>query len=429
VRLLLLSTTTGYQLRSFNDAAERVGVQVLFATDRCHQLDDPWQDRAIPVRFHDETASVAAIIRAANERPIHGVIPLGDRPVVLAARAASALGVSGNPPDAAAASANKLETRTRFAAAGMRVPWFSRVPLRQGATADPAGARAQFPCVVKPLGLSGSRGVIRADTPAQLAYAIERVGRLLARPDVRALRRGVEDSVVVEGFIAGREFAIEGVLTDGELHVLAIFDKPDPLDGPFFEETIYVTPSRLQPHVQYAIASEVQRATVALGLSHGPIHAECRVGPAGIFVLEVAARPIGGLCSRVLRFAPGDTSLEEVLVRHGLGKDSSVYVREEQASGVMMIPIPKRGVLRRVDRDADARAVEYVEEIRITAKADQVLEPLPEGASYLGFIFARAPEPPAVVAALREAHRRLRFTIDPAIDLVAAAPEPAEGTP
>jgi len=420
MRLLLLSTTTGYQLRSFNDAAERAGVEVLFATDRCHRLDDPWQDRAIAVRFHEEDASLGAIVEHAKARPIHGVIAVGDRPVVLAARVAAALGLPGNSVESAAASANKFETRTRLAAAGLRVPWFTRMPLSRARAVNLAVAPIRFPCVVKPLGLSGSRGVIRADSETQLASAVDRVARLLSRPDVRAIRSGLEEDILIEGFVEGREFAIEGVLTRGRLRVFAIFDKPDPLDGPFFEETIYVTPSALPSEAQRDIGLEVQRAAAALGLVHGPVHAECRVGPAGDVILEVAARPIGGLCSRVLRFEPGAAALEEVLLRHALGEDASVYAREPQASGVMMIPIPKRGMFRRVEGEAAARGVQLVEDVRITAKPDQLMEPLPEGASYLGFIFARGGEPPAVVAALRDAHRRLRFTIDSPIQVAGA---------
>ena len=418
MRVLLLSTTTGYQLRAFNEAAVRAGAEILFATDRCHMLDDPWQDRAIAVRFHQETASLDAIVLAHRDRPIDGVIAVGDRPVVLAALVAAALRLPGNPVAAAAASANKLETRTRLAAAGMPVPAFTHVALSEAHAVDPASFRLRFPCVVKPLGLSGSRGVIRADSERQLVDAVERVARLLARPDVRVLRTGLEDDILIEEYVEGREFAVEGVLTRGEVQVFAIFDKPDPLDGPFFEETIYVTPPALPPIVRQEIGHEVQRAAAALGLLYGPVHAECRLSPAGVVILEVAARPIGGLCSRVLRFAPDGMPLEEMLLRHAIGEDVSARVREDNASGVMMIPIPRRGIFRGVGDERDARAVTFVEKIIVTAKEGQLIEPLPEGASYLGFIFARAPEPDAVVAALREAHRRLRFTIDPAIDVL-----------
>jgi biotin carboxylase len=422
MRILLLSTTTGYQLRSFNDAAEQAGVELLFGTDRCHHLDDPWQDRAIPVRFHEEARSLDSIRQAARERPIDGVIAVGDRPVVLAARVAETLGLRGHPPDAAAAGANKLEMRRRFAAAGLYGPWFVRIPLSRPAM-DVSRLPRRFPCVVKPIGLSGSRGVIRADSPGELVAAVDRVARLLARPQVRAIRSGLEDGILIEGFIEGRELAVEAVVTAGRVQTFAIFDKPDPLDGPFFEETIYVTPSDLPHGVQTAVTREVQNAVRALGLVHGPVHAECRVGPTRVAMLEIAARPIGGLCSRVLRFDPGGISLEDVLLRHALGGDVSANARESSAAGVMMIPIPGRGVYRRVDGEEEARAVDLVDDVRITAKADQLLEPLPEGASYLGFIFARGPEREGVVTALREAHRRLRFTIDPALDLTTVPAE------
>lgn len=414
-RILLLAATTGYQLRSFGHAAERLGFELMFGTDRCHRLDDPWQDQAVTVRFHEPEASLTAILAAAEQRPIDGVIAVGDRPTMLAAQVTSALGLPGNPPDAADASRNKRITRERLVLAGLAAPWFVTMPL------GGAGSARSFPCVVKPLGLSGSRGVIRADTPGELDAALARVRALLARPDVRALRGGMDDEVLIEGYVDGAEFALEGVLTDGRLQVFTIFDKPDPLTGPFFEETIYLAPSALPGPVQQEMAGTIARAAAALGLRHGPIHAECRVSGAGIFVLEIASRPIGGLCSKVLRFGDGDVSLEEVLLRHAAGEDVSAMTRERRAAGVMMIPIPRRGLLKRVEGEARARAVEDVEEVRITAKPDQLLEPLPEAASYLGFIFARGSERTAVDAALRTAHRELRFVIDTPIPLSSSA--------
>jgi hypothetical protein len=419
MRVLILSTTTGYQLRSFGEAAERIGIDLMFATDRCHKLDDPWRDDAIAVRFHEEDVSLLAILEAAQRRPIDGVIPVGDRPVVLAARAARALRLRGSSRDAVAASVNKKVAHMRFAAAGLPVPWFFEAPPDPNVASDP---RVQFPCVIKPLGLSGSRGVMRADSPEDLRAAIARLKRLLSRRDVRVLRSGLDDSILVEGFIEGREFALEGVMSDGALQTFAIFDKPEPLDGPFFEETIYVTPPDLPRGQQLAIVSQVQRAGRALDLTTGPVHAECRVGPAGIFVLEIAARPIGGLCSKVLRFSRNRENvlvpLEEVLLRHAIGEDIEGYTRERTAAGVMMIPIPKRGMLRHVGGIESARATPHVDEIHVTAKMDQLLEPLPEGASYLGFIFARAPERDDVVRALKEAHAKLRFSIASPLPLV-----------
>ena len=258
MRILLLSTTTGYQLRSFGESAARLGIELMLATDRCHLLDDPWRDGAVAVRFHEEEESLGAILEAARERPLSGVLAVGDRPAVLAARVAEALSLPGNPRDAADASRNKKLMRQRFAAAGLAGPWVMTLSANTDVTS--LASSLAYPVVVKPLGLSGSRGVIRADTPQQLAAAVDRVRALLARPAVRALRTGLENELLIEGYIEGREYAVEGVMTDGALRILAIFDKPDPLDGPFFEETIYVTPSTAPPEVQRAIASELHRA-------------------------------------------------------------------------------------------------------------------------------------------------------------------------
>lgn len=419
-RVLLLSTTTGYQLRSFDEAARRIGVELVFATDRCNQLEDPWRDRAIPVRFHRERASLAAISHEASRAPFHGVIAVGDRPTVLGALAAQALGLPGNPADAAAASANKRETRARLAREGLNVPWNFTIPVRTPAREVVKDSRMKYPCVVKPLGLSGSRGVIRADTPAAFVVACERVQALLERLDVRANRTGLENLLLVEGFIPGREFAVEGVMTHGAFQPFAIFDKPDPLDGPFFEETIYVTPSILGGLTQVRLLETIVEAATALGLWHGPVHAECRIGPEGIFVLEVAARPIGGLCSRAVRFQ-GAVTLEEVLLRHAVGEDVTAWGQENAASAVMMIPIPQRGLFKEVGGVEAAREVVGIEDIRITAKKDQLLEPLPEAGSYLGFIFARARSSMEAEFAVREAHKRLTFTIQGAIPVRSAS--------
>jgi biotin carboxylase len=260
---------------------------------------------------------------------------------------------------------------------------------------------------------------MRANDPREFVAAFERLRALLASPDVRAERDEAHDVVLIESFIEGREFAVEGLMTRGDLHVLAVVDKPDPLDGPFFEETIYVTPSSASPSMLRAVERAVAAATRAIGLWHGPVHAECRVGPSGVLVLEVAARPIGGLCARALRFTKGANgsriSLEDLLLRHALGEGSQGWRREPDASAVMMIPIPRRGVFRHALGVDEARRIPGVHEIRITAKADQLLVPLPEGRSYLGFIFARADRASDAERAVRRAHDELAFVIDPEV--------------
>ena len=417
-RVLIIATTTGYQIRSFGEAAGKIGARLVFGSDRCDQLDDPWWDQAIPIRFHDEDASLRAVIDAFGSTPPDGLIAVGDRPVTIAARVNEAFGLPGNTPAAAFASRNKLESRRMLQAAGLPVPAFRVLPLDEDPWA--IALTVDYPVVVKPLALSGSRGVIRADNACEFVQAFERIHALLEQPDVRAERDRAHDALLVESFIPGQEYALEGLLTDGHLQVFTVFDKPDPLDGPFFEETIYLAPSREPAALQIQITAAVAAGASAIGLRHGPLHAECRVNDRGVHVLEIAARPIGGLCSKTLRFISphGEASLEEVLLRHALREDVSTYTRERAASGVMMIPIPRRGIYRGVEGEQDARCVADIVDLQITAKPDARLIPLPEGKSYLGFIFAHAPTSLAVEQALRAAHAKLRFQIDRDIAVV-----------
>jgi hypothetical protein len=386
-------------------------------------LEDPWQDAAIPVRFHQEDRSVAAILERARTDAVDGILVVGDRPTTIAALVGEALGLPGHQPLPTEIARNKLLTRERLQVSDLHVPWF--LPTDVTVDAHDIAGGISYPCVVKPLSLSGSRGVMRADDPASFIEAFERLRRLLASPDVRAEREEAHDGVLVEGFIEGWEFALEGLMHHGVLYELALFDKPDPLDGPFFEETIYVTPSLAPDPMQRDIVDAIARAAAALGLTHGPIHAECRVNDRGVYVLEVAARPIGGLCAGALRFEkreprgkPEPISLEELLMRHALGESPEDWRREAAASAVMMMPIPEPGIYRGVEGADAARAVPGVDEVRITAKPDQKLVPLPEGASYLGFIFAHGDNPAAAEQSVRDAHARLRFVIDPELPMV-----------
>jgi biotin carboxylase len=417
--LLLLVPTTSYRLDDFRAAAKRLGIPLVVGSDLCHKVEELFLEREDHVSLDYRRPEHAAeqIAELARTRPIRGIVPASDPTAVIAALAAERLGLARNPPEGARRAANKHAMRVALREAGVPVPWFEAFAL----DGDPARAAAAvpYPCVLKPLIFSASRGVIRADDPEGFVRAWRRIEKLLH--DTRAERRAREEdagrTLLVEGFVPGAEIALEGLLRGGRLEVLAIFDKPDPLDGPFFEETIYVTPSR-HPAARLA---EVERITAAgakaLGLAEGPVHAELRLSPSGPVVLEIAARSIGGLCSRTLRFGAG-LSLEEVLVAHAMGLPLESLRREARASGVMMLPIPRRGILHRVGGLEDARAVPGVEDVVITAPEGREVVPLPEGESYLGFLFAKGETPADVEAALREAHRRLVLDIRPALPTV-----------
>ncbi len=369
-------------------------------------------DLADPARAAEQAAAFAAT------HPLAGVTAVDDDTAVVAAAIATRLGLRGNPVAAAQAARDKHEQRTMLAAAGVPVPRFAlhRVDEDPGRLA----ARVRYPCVLKPLRLAASRGVIRADGGPAFVAAFERLRRILAEPDVAACGEPAR-RILIEEFVPGLETALEGMLVDGRLAVLALFDKPDPLDGPYFEETIYVTPSRLPAATQRAIADCAARAAGALGLREGPVHAELRTNERGPWLIELAARPIGGRCSGALRFRSADAragraevSLEEVVIGRALGLALPALEREPRAAGVMMIPVPGAGVLREVRGVAAARAVPLVEDVTIMAHLGEALRPWPEGARYPGFIFARGETPEAVDGALRDAHRRLEFVIDAA---------------
>jgi biotin carboxylase len=413
-RVLVFAQKLGYQTRSFDAAARKLGVELVFVTDRCHQLDDPWGDRAIAVHFEAPEVAAYTVLEAVRtgER-VDGILALGDRPAVAAAYVARGLGLAYNHPLAVEACRSKLRMREVFRDAGLRVPWFRAVALQPAP--EPALLGISYPCVVKPLSLSASTGVIRANNREEFVAAAARVRRVLESPEILASREANLDQMLVEGYIQGREVALEGLLTDGELRVLAIFDKADPLEGPFFEETIYVTPSRLSEEERKEIEKSAADAVRALGLSHGPVHAEFRINEEGVWPLEVAPRPIGGLCARALRFVGGESDevigLEELLLRHAAEMPAGNWKREAAASGVMMIPVPASGVLESVEGEESARAVAHIVGVEITARLHDYIAAWPEGTSYLGFLFARAETAEEVERALRAAHAELRFGI------------------
>jgi biotin carboxylase len=408
-RLLILASKLGYQTRSFAEAARALGVEVVFGSDRCHQLEDPWSDGAIALHFDRPEEAARRIVSQSLVRPVDGLIALGDRPTTTAAYAARALGLAYNHPEAVENCRSKLRQREILREAGLPVPGF--FSFRLDKRVERILPRVQFPCVVKPLRLAASQGVIRANNPEEFQAAVARIRALLESPEIRVTHEAELDRLLVERYIPGAEVAVEGLLTRGRLRVLTIFDKPDLLEGPYFEETIYVTPSRL-PEEMWDRVADCAAATVrALGLEHGPVHAEFRVNEQGPWVLEAAPRPIGGLCSRALRFGSKRSLLEELLVRHALRMDGWDLDREDDASGVMMIPVPISGVLEGIQGEELARATPGIEDVQITARLHDFIAAWPEGSSYLGFIFARSSSPAEVESALRLAHSHLRFEI------------------
>ena len=409
MRALLLTTNHSYRNEAFQRAATRLGIELIYGTDQRPLPGQSLPANRLPLDDAQPESATEAIVTFAQQQPVDAILAVDDSGVVLAAQAAARLGLAHNDPQAAVAARDKYIMRSLMAAAGVPCPWFRPFSSADDLTA--LAAELAYPCVVKPLHLNASRGVIRADDPAGFIAAARRTARIVAADNPGTAHH----SLLVEGFIPGGEVALEGMLDNANLTVLALFDKPDPLDGPYFEETIYVTPSRLPAPVQAAIAECAQAAARAIGLTRGPVHAELRIDGAQPWMLEVAGRSIGGLCSQTLRFDL-DRSLEELILRQACGLPWQV-APAGSASGVMMIPIPAAGILRAVAGVEVASAMPGIEQVEITASLHHELSPLPDGDSYLGFIFARGRRAHDVELALRRAHAALHFEIVPALAL------------
>ncbi len=419
-RILLLLPTTGYRNIDFIAAAKRLDVEIVAAANYCHQLAPSWGMPPIMALHFDQPEQAAdTVVGAIGD--LDAVLAVDDSGLELAALLAHRLGLPGNPAQAVRRTRDKLLFRQLLRQHEFRCPDFLHLPNDD----DPQTRLAdlKFPVVVKARRLSASRGVIRADDAETLLRAVHQVRAIQARADRDAQQMGL----IIEDFIPGREYALEGILEQGALKTLALFDKPDPLDGPCFEETLYVTPSRLPEEMQERIQFEVARACSASGLSSGPVHAEVRVNEQGVWLLEIAARSIGGLCGRVLTHSLG-MSLEELILRSLAGQPmptSRAGAAAGAAAGVMMIPIPRRGIYRGLEGQDAAQAVPGVTGVTITAQPGEIVAPPPDGSSYLGFIFARADHAADAEAALRTAHRNLRFDIRPEYAAVPALDEHA----
>ncbi|HWH04359.1 MAG TPA: ATP-grasp domain-containing protein [Gemmatimonadales bacterium] len=401
--------STSYRTSAFIAAARRIDLDLTVASDFPSTFETAHPDALVTFDFTNPALATdqARVFHARH--PVSAVVGMDDDTAVLAAVIAPALGLRANPVAATEAARDKHRQRELFAAAGVPIPGFS---LRQlSDDPDAVAGVVPYPCVLKPLRLAASRGVIRADNPGQFMTARARLAAILAQPDAAACGEPARQ-YLVEEFIPGVEVAVEGLVEQGHLHVLALFDKPDPLDGPYFEESIYVTPTRLSADVRTAVEDCTARAVRALGIERGPVHAEVRWNQRGAWLIEIAARPIGGRCSAVLRFGPGLMSLEELLLRRALDLPVTSLEREPTASGVMMIPVPGAGTLKGVKGREDAAQVPGVVEVVITAHPGERLVPWPEGARYPGFIFARGSTGAAVERSLREAHRRLTFELE-----------------
>ena len=407
-RLLLISHHNSYRIAPYIKAAKNLGLEVTIVSEGKHSLVSEVAN-GIHVDFHDTESTLETILKEDRKKPFAGILGSDDQTVELAARAAQVLKLPHNPPQAAQCSSRKDLARAQLALAGSPVPIHRLLDLTKPISKQMAGL--PWPCVLKPLNMSASRGVIRANNEVEFLTACERL-----RPIIASATGEFEQShLLIEDYIDGIEIAYEGYLHRGALNTITIFDKPDPLVGPYFEETIYVTPTALSEDLQKSLKSVIQKACEAYGLTTGAVHAECRIDEEDkVWILEIASRTIGGDCARILD--NDNFGVEELAI--SLAIDEPLEVKTaELARGVMMIPIREKGLLRRVEGLLEARRIKHIDKIDIIIPEGHELVPLPEGNQYLGYIFASAKSPQQATAAIREAHALLEFVTAPVFSI------------
>ena len=403
--MVLIAPPQSYRITPYLNAIRQMGASALLVSSGKYSLVSELA-QGIHVDFADALV-VDTIIHHLADTPPQAVLGTDEISVEIAAKVAAAFGLAYNNPRGTLLARRKDLARLCLKDAGLPVPDFFVGDLTALLSSCPCPVA--FPLVVKPLALSGSRGVIRANNLDELHHALLRIDAILRQEYPQdAFER---QQVLLEAFIPGPEVAVEALLNRGKLQILAVFDKPDPLNGPYFEETYYVAPSRLSAVLLERVETRLTECCVAYGLSEGPVHAEFRLHDQDAWLLELAARTIGGECARLVELYTG-SSLETLVVQNALGMRMEAN-RSAHSVGVLMIPIPQAGLLRRVEGVLEASQILYIEHLEISIHAGYELVPLPEGNSYLGFIFARAPSPELTEQALRHAHGCLTIVTTP----------------
>ena len=408
-RVLFLMPTKTYRASAFLAAAEKLNIDAIVGSEQKQALEVFTPDRTLTLDFSDPEKAKKVIVEFAEKHSLNAIIPVDEDTAVIGSLACKALGLPHNSPESAIAAREKQRMREILIKAGLPSPDYTVFSTQE--EPEELAQKLKYPCVLKPLFLSSSRGVIRANEPVEFVSAFKRIKKILAEAEIIKVDKKLSRQILVEKFVRGDEVAVEGIFTEGKLKILTIFDKPDALNGPYFEETIYVTPSRHPQEIQQQLENTITQASQAMGIKHGAVHAELRINQDGVWFIEIAARSIGGLCSKTLKF-DADITLEELILRHAIGENIEKIAREKQAAGVMMIPIPELGILKKILGLKQAESVKGVDEIKITIPISQKVVPLPEGNKYLGFIFARSERPEEVEEILKRAHERLEFVIE-----------------
>ena len=407
--VILIIPSASYRTGPFMNAIKKLDLKVLVISDKSQVFSGKYPDNLIIINFNHWKDKSVEISKWAKNNGLKAVIGVDEESIVLAANLSNFLNVDHNSIESVLLTKNKYLMRTELKKTGLCSPWFKIFSIYE--SSNKIINEISFPCVIKPTFLSGSRGVMRVNTKKELSEGIKTLNELLSLDELRKRAGKQSDYIMIEEYIPGKEVAIEGIVSEGKLTMLAIFDKPELLEGPTFEETIIVTPSVLTKKIQYSLLETLQIVVKALGIVKGPVHAEARINRNGNYILECASRSIGGLCSKVLEFQ-GGISLEELILRSYLGRNIEKSKLIGNARGVMMMPTEKKGILKEIGGVKDALVVNGVTDLQITVKPGEKLQPLPKGDRYLGFIFAEGNNQEFVINALKNAWSKIEIVLE-----------------
>lgn len=368
--------------------------------------------RPTTVAVQPPEQAIEQALRLHEQTSIGAVLGYEEDATLTVAHIAAALGLPAHPVAAAEAALDKPMMKQRFAAAGIPAADFI-----VAADEDEAVAWAEaggYPVVVKPCRGSASQGVIRANDEHTLRQAYRRLRRIIRDHELDNGGRP-PSAHLVERYLPGSELSCELLLQYGAPEVITEFGKPLPLTGPYFEESIYLTPPALGAALRREVHELSMAAAKALGFYHGPAHCEIRLTPDGPKVLEIAGRLLGGACAGSFRDRLGE-DLDALLLRSALGERITLPAPADDAPtvGALMIPVPGEGRVVAVRGDDGARRVPGVRDVSLQTEPGEIVVPFPEQACYaVGFVSASGPDEAAVVGSLGQAAAQISLELTP----------------
>lgn len=372
-------------------------------------VDDDLVDRFLRIPDRSSKEVAAYVERQCEGLLVSGVLASDDWDVVAAAMIADKLGLRFVGVETALAATNKFLMRQRLRNGGAVVPDFQCFAI--GDNAGEIAKSLRFPVVIKPTYGQGSLGVIRADTVDEFEKAFQYTSRIIVDLDMRPSAVRDRSGILVEQYIPGEEYTVELLMHEGKPYSLAVFEKPDPLEGPYFEEGIYVTPIRRDEKIRSLLVEAAIRGSRALGIETGPCHCELRLSGELPYILEIAARPIGGFCSQVFADLMG-FDLHDLVLQNAVGLPvMPPPIADGVALGVMMLPVPGRGNLARVSGVDRALDIDGIMSVKIHVEAGSRILPYPEQSCYIGTVLATGSSADEVVARLKSAAKAVSFEL------------------